>query len=128
MIGNEPGKRFDVLTRLCYALRALPPTNAIRSEGGKRRIIRERTNRRTDERTNGRTSKEARHGALVHVRKRMRVTVVGYVTYGRPWTRTLFRGRKVAWEEKRAGGRERYEEAEVRGTEKERRWRAGRKS
>lgn len=88
----------------------------------------EQTNGRTDERTNGRTSKEARHGALVHVRKRMRVTVVGYVTYGRPWTRTLFRGRKVAWEEKRAGGRERYGEAEVRGTEKERRWRAGRKS
>lgn len=83
---------------------------------------------RTDEQTNGRTSKEARHGALVHVRKRMRVTMVGYVTYGRPWTRTLFRGRKVAWEEKRAGGRERYGEAEVRGTEKERRWRAGRKS
>lgn len=22
----------------------------------------------------------------------MRVTVIGYVTYGRPWTRTIFRG------------------------------------
>lgn len=30
-------------------------------------------------------------------------------------------GRKVAWEEKRAGGRERYGEAEARGTEKKRR-------